>query len=450
MRRMMRPLALILLAGLALSACQEREVVLTGTRYPVDTDLRTLAPVDEGKPVPPPAVPQSRSAPISLPAPQANAEWTHRGGNVRHVSPPGRLSAQPVLAWSTPVGTANSRRARIDATPVAGGGRIFAVDALTTLSAVSASSGELLWTRNLAPDSDRDASISGAGLAYGDGKLFAGTVFGELVALDAASGAVLWRQKIDAPAAGAPAVEGNTVYVVGRNGVGWAINTSDGKIRWQNAGAPRVAGFAGSAAPAVADGRVLLPYASGDVTALLVNSGATAWASGVMGERPGRAYAALSDITGDPVVLGGTVFVGTSGGRTAALSARTGELLWSTVQGAMNPVLPVGGSLFQVTDQNKLVRLDAGSGELIWSVDLPYFTKTKPKKQAAIFAHYGPVLAGGRLAIASSDGLLRLFDPRDGALVATAEIPGGAASAPILTNSALYVMGGDGKLHAFR
>jgi outer membrane protein assembly factor BamB len=81
---------------------------------------------------------------------------------------------------------------------------------------------------------------------------------------------------------------------------------------------------------------------------------------------------------------------------------------------------------------------------------MPYFDKENPRKQKAITAHYGPVLAGGRIAVASGDGLLRLFSPTDGTLVATAPIPGGAAAQPALAGGMLFVVGGNGQLHAFR
>ena len=83
-------------------------------------------------------------------------------------------------------------------------------------------------------------------------------------------------------------------------------------------------------------------------------------------------------------------------------------------------------------------------------MDMPYFTKDKDKRRRAIVAHYGPVLAGGRLVLASTDGLIRSFDPASGALVATAELPGGAASAPAVAGGVLYVVTKDGKLRAFR
>ena len=123
---------------------------------------------------------------------------------------------------------------------------------------------------------------------------------------------------------------------------------------------------------------------------------------------------------------------------------------WSATEGALGPVAVAGGSLFLVNDEAKLVRLDATTGEVIWSVEMPYFTQDKIKKRKGIFAHYGPVLAGGRVMVVSSDGLLRAFDPTDGSLTYTAEIPGGAAAQPAVAGGTLYVVGGNGQLHAFR
>ena len=130
--------------------------------------------------------------------------------------------------------------------------------------------------------------------------------------------------------------------------------------------------------------------------------------------------------------------------------AKTGKRIWTTNEGALNPPLVVGGSVFVVNDQARLVRLDAATGEVIWSTEMPYFTKEKVKKRKGIFAHYGPVLAGGRIVVASSDGLLRMFDPTNGALVGQADIPSGAASAPALAGGMLFVTGKNGQLNAFR
>ncbi|WP_246020156.1 outer membrane protein assembly factor BamB family protein [Aliigemmobacter aestuarii] len=435
---------------LILSACAEKELILEGERFDVRTPLEASLAV-EGQPAPtdPAAAVANTATPIALPAMTANADWTHRGGNVRHVSPHGALSAQPTRVWSAPIGTGNSRKNRISAAPVVAEGRIFTMDAVNTVTA-TATSGATLWSVQLVSQTGDSSEVSGGGLAYGSGRLFAATAFGEVLAIDPVTGATVWRQRLGAPVTGAPAVDGGIVYVVGRDGGAWGVDVADGRVKWTLTGTPTRSGMIGSAAPAITDRAVILPFGSGEVVAALRKSGVRVWGQAVAGERRGRGYAGFTDITGDPVVLGSTVYVGTPAGRTAALSASGGERIWTANEGALGPVLVAGDSLFLVNDEARLVRLDAATGALIWSVEMPYFTAEKIKRRKEITAHYGPVIAGGRIVVASGDGLLRLFNPVDGSLAGTAEIPGGAASQPALAGGALYVVGANGQLHAFR
>lgn len=443
--------ALTGLMALGLLAACEKETILPGERFPVRAPLEDSVPT---KADPNPAAPSdqaaNRAAPISLPAQTANADWPQRSGNVRHLPPHGALGAAPRLVWAANIGGGDSRKNRISAAPVIAGGRIFTLDAHSTISATS-TQGAPLWSTDLTPDYDHNSDVSGGGLAAAGGKVYATTGYGELIALDAASGGVVWRQRLDAPAIAAPAVDGNIVYTVGRDGAAWAIDATDGKVLWTLPGAPSGAGMLGAAAPAVTDTTVIFPFSSGDVMAALKKGGTQLWSSPVAGRRNGRAYAAvLSDVTGDPVVSGGTIYMGTAAGRTVAVSAASGEKLWTADDGALNAPLPVGGSVFVVDDQAQLVRLDAATGQRIWAVDLPYFQAEKIKKRKAIYAHFGPVLAGGRIVVASSDGALRLFNPVDGTLVGTAEIPGGAATPVALAGGVLYVVSQNGQLLAFR
>ncbi len=455
----------LLIAPLALAACGEREVILSGERLPLRTDLTApdLPPPDRA--VPPASRaedrailaaalnrddrPDNRAEAISLPPQVANADWTHRGGDARGAQPNGALSAQPQLVWAADIGAGNTRRNRIEAAPVATGGAIFTVDALATVTATAANGGTL-WSRDLTAAFDRDGNLSGGGLAAGGGRLFVVTGYGELVALAPADGAVLWRQRLDVAVTGAPATDGATVYVTGRDGSAWAVEAATGQVRWTLAGAPAAAGMVGGAAPAIGDRAVFFPFAAGLVTAALKEAGTQLWTAPVAGARLGRAYAAQGDITGDPVLTGSTLILGTSAGRTVAVSTSGGTPVWAADEGAMGPPLVVGGSVFTVNDDGRLVRLDAASGALIWAVALPYFENANPRRQEAITASYGPVLAGGRIAVASSDGVLRLFDPASGALAATADIPGGAATQPILANGALYIVSQSGQLLAYR
>lgn len=439
-------LALLALLG----ACAEKELILPGERFDVRAPLDASVPV-EGNPTPVDATnrQQNRAEPIALPPAQANADWTHRAGSTRHLMPHGALSAQPVRVWTVDIGAGNSRKNRISAAPVVADGRVFTLDATAVLAATS-TAGQPLWSVDLTPETDARSEVSGGGLAYGGGRVFVASAYGDLLAVDPANGAVIWRQRLGAPVTGAPTVEGGVVYVVGRDGSAWGVEADSGRVAWQFPGTPSTSGMIGSAAPAITDRAVLLPFGSGEVVAALKQTGIRVWGAAIAGERRGRAYALVSDITGDPVVVGPVTYVGTNAGRTAAISTSLGERIWTANEGALGPVLPVGGSVFLVNDEARLVRLDAATGEVIWSVEMPYYTKKKIKRRAEIYPHYGPVLAGGRLVVASGDGLLRFFNPVDGALLATVEVPGGAAAQPALAGGQLYVVGAKGQLHAFR
>ena len=441
--------AISCLALLALLAACEKEVILPGERFGTRTPLEDSLP-SQANPSPRDSAGAqlNKAVPISLPAAVANADWTHRGGNARHLPPHGALSAAPARIWSANIGQASTKRNRISAAPVVADGRVFTLDAEMGLHA-TALNGAALWGSDLTPQGDRRSEVSGGGLAYGAGRVFVATGYGELIAVEPASGRVIWRQQLGASVSGAPAVEGNTVYVVGRDSAGWAVNAADGKLLWQIDGAVTNTGMVGTSGPAITDRLVILPMPSGEMRAVLKSAGVEVWEADIAGGRLGRAYALISDVTGDPVVAGDTIYAGNASGRTYAVSGN-GETLWSAGEGALGPVLPVGGSVFLVNDQAELVRLDAATGAVIWRAEMPYFDAVKPKKHKAITAHYGPVLAGGRIAVASGDGLLRFFSPLNGAMVGSVEIPGGAAAQPALAGGMLLVVGQNGQLHAFR
>ena len=437
---------LVALAAL-LSGCNDGELILAGERLsPRDALVAVLA---EGGNAAPLGAITGQATGIALPAQQANAEWTHRGGTPAHLRGNAAFSGAMTRIWSANIGQGDSRKNRITADPVVAGGRVYTLDSNDRVSA-TATSGGTVWQVDLTPASDRSGDASGGGLAYGEGMVFATTGFGELVALEPASGKVVWRQKFDVAVGGAPTVAGGQVYVVARDGSAWALSARDGRVAWSVPGTPAQAGVAGASAPAVSGDTVVFPFASGQLLAASTVDGLPVWSGYVAGKRLGRAYASYSDLTGDPVISGTTVYAGSAAGRLAALDLTTGAPLWSAPDGAASPVVLAGGSVFAVNDEDQLVRLDAGSGAEVWRIDLPYFTKDKDKRRKAIYAHFGPVLAGGRLITASSDGWLRAFDPASGKLVGQAEVPGGAASAPVVAGGTLYVVSKSGQLHAFR
>lgn len=415
-----------------LVACGEPDIILPGTR-------EAIRPGDG----------INTSAPISLPAARVNAAWTHRNGEADHtIAHPALNGLNQIFAVN--IGEGDSRKARITADPIVANGAIYTMDSRSRVTATS-TAGAPLWAADVQPGNDNRTDASGGGLAFGSGRVFVTSGFGEVTALDAASGGTLWTQDLDAPGTSAPTVQGDLLYVVGRDSTAWAIDISNGRVKWQQTGTPSVSGFAGGAGPAVTADLAVFPFDSGEVVGTFPQGGLRRWSTAVSGARVGAALALVSDIAGDPVIDGDRVYVGNVSGRTAAIDAFSGDRIWTATDGAVSPVWPAGGSVFLINDVNELVRLDADTGTSIWRTQLPAFEPGGVFRQRrSIFAHYGPVLAGGRLIVASSDGQVRAFDPQSGALVGNAALPNGAASHPAVAGGTLYVVTKAGQLVAFR
>ncbi|SMO37970.1 PQQ-like beta-propeller repeat protein [Paracoccus laeviglucosivorans] len=431
------------LAGLvALTACNRQDPILPGERLDPRAVLSPDSPTVQG------AVAPTTTA-LSLPPMRGNADWAQRAGGASHSAGNVALGAGTNRIWSANIGTASDRRHRITADPIVAAGLVFTLDAQSTATATTTSGGRV-WSVDLRPAGESDRSVSGGGVAFEGNRVFVTTGYGELVALDARTGGIAWRQRVDAPISGAPTVANGVVYVAGRDASGWAVRANDGKTLWRTFGNDAMAGVMGSAAPAIAGSTVIFPYATGQMAAVDTRDGNALWTADVAGSRLGRAISLFRDMTGDPVVSGNTVYAGTSSGRTGAYDLETGATKWTAPEGAASPVVAAGNSVFLVNDQAQLLRLDASNGGRVWAQKLPYFTKQVVRKQDKVWNHFGPVLAGNRLYLASSDGYLRVFDPATGALIGNAEIPGGAAAAPAVAGQTLYVVTHDGQLIAYR
>ncbi len=432
-----------LLGAIALAACAKKEVILPGEREAIRDVL--VDPAD----IPVADVAEDTSRALALPPMRANTDWLQGITSPATRTDHPALSSSPRLAWAVSIGAGDGRKNRITADPVVGGGRIYTLDAEARVTAVS-TSGAVLWSTDLVPANDSAKDASGGGLAYADGTLFVSSGFGLMTALDGATGALRWQQELQATGSGSPSVSGDLVYVVAGDEVAWALDTSDGRIRWQLAATPDINNVMGGPAPAVTDKYVVFAFGSGELQGAFRKGGLRLWDAQVAGQRPGYAAARIGDITGDPVVVDDRLYVGSHSGRTVALTLGSGKRLWTARDGALNPVWPAGDSVFMVSDRNELIRLNAEDGTRIWGKELPFFTKQRPKRQAEIFAHHGPIIAGGNLIVASSDAQLRLFDPVSGVQRGAVAMPGGATTNPVVAGSTLYVVTTKGQLAAFR
>lgn len=431
-----KKLGFVVLALGALTSCKgNSNVILPGDRVSIRPQEQLQV--------------ENRAAAISLGAPVSNANWLQQNYAANHVVPHLALSASPVLRWSADIGRGNSDRSRITSTPVIAAGAVYSLDAASGVQASAADSGAVLWRADITPiDEPSGAEGFGGGLALDGSSLYVTTGFGELLSLNTANGVVNWRYGFPAPLRGGPTVAAGRVFVMGSNDVAYAIDGARGKLSWSLAG-PQTTGpvTMGGSSPAVSGNNIVLPFSSGR-TMGATTGGQRRWSSDVNQARLSDVRALIGGLPGAPVIVGNQAFVANSGGQSAALRVTNGSEIWTLPAGATGTAAVISGSIFMVSDTSQLIRIAAGSGRVIWATQLPEFVK--PEKNKGFIAHFGPVVAGGQVVVAGTDGQLRFFDPVSGAATYMVALPGGAASAPIVAAGVLYVQNQKGKLLAFQ
>jgi len=432
----------VLALGLAVAGCGSKDTILSGERIDIrDGLVRSVA--DETV--------ENRTQKIALGSAQSRSSWTTIGATSSNNSGHNAFtSGTPQLVWTGEIGKGSARRTRLDTNVVAASGLIAAVDTDLMLTALSASTGEMVWQKALTPAGEKPGGASGAALTISGERLYASTGYGEIVAMNLANGAEVWRQKLGAVGVAGIKISDGLAYVSAADGQAWAIETSSGRVKWTLPGPSNTTSRAGAPSPVVSGKFAIFPFASGDLYGVFKQGGVRYWSATVSGKRQGAVYANVSDISSDPVVSGSTVYVGNQSGSFAAINIATGEHRWTAKEGGTHVSLVIGGSVFVVSDDNSLVRLSANTGETIWKQELPLFTTDRARRQREIHAHFGPIAAGGRIWLASSDGFLRQYDPASGALLGRVELPDAAAAGPIIVGSVMYVLLANGEIAALR
>ena len=388
------------------------------------------------------------AASAPLPEAQTNTGWTQTNGNSAHNL--GHLAGPTSLSriWSANAGRGSSSDGAITSAPIVLGGTIYTMDAEAKLTAFASGSGGRNWEVDLTPEGEKGKEGFGGGLAADGGTIFATTGFGEIIAISASSGEIQWRQSFGAPFRAAPAAANGLVVGVTRDNRAVGVSAADGKVRWRLPAASFDAGLLGGASPVIAGQLVVLPYASGELVGVEGRSGRRVWNAVLTGGRKGLARAAITDVSGDPIVVGPYIIAANQSGRMLAIDGRGGRRVWTRNVGSASPLWAAGDTIFVVSDDAQVMRLSARDGRTLWSVQLREFKDEKDREDA--IAYSGPVLVSGRLLVTDSLGNLHSFDALTGAEGGGAKIDGGSLTGPVVANGTVYVLSDKGTLYAFR
>ena len=436
--------ALPLLVGLAVSVSgcgvlgkKKLATPTVGNRVPVLSRIESGDKVD----------PSLASIAVVVPPAAANADWPQAGnlpsksyGNLALASAPARIWTQTIEG--------SSKRQRLAASPVIGGGKIFAMDTAGIVHAWDAATGSPRWTQSFKISGDGSSSVFGGGVSFDDGKAYVTTGVGEVAALDAETGKVLWKVKPAGPLRGSPTIAFDAVYVMTQDNQLVALNAPDGAQLWTQSGSNGLSGIFGVAAPTVGQGSVLAGFSTGELVAYRYENGRTLWGDALARTSLSTTVGVLTDIDADPIIDNGRVYALGQGGRMAAYELVSGQRIWELNLAGISTPAVAGDWIFVLTDQAKLLCISRATGKVRWATALPAWRNAKKKKGPIFWT--GPVLAGDRLWIANTQGQIMSANITDGAATELTNVGKPISLAPVVAGNTLYILDDGGRLTAFK
>lgn len=352
------------------------------------------------------------------------------------------IITDPQEIWTAGLDFEATKSIKITASPIVADGKVFCIDAGGVVYAFDAETGEQLW-RKSSTIAGKDGQ-TGTAIAYDKGHLIVATCFSEAMSLNPKTGALQWRIKLPASSKGdAITISEGRVFFMCANSSLQVVDIDNGKLLWSHSGIASESAYLGSSAVAVDGGMVYVAYPSGEIFALLVETGATIWESAFPKFSVSNAASAFTHPKASPVVKDGIVYFVAANEQTAAFDAKTGTRLWIKDYGGLQTPIVSGNSIFVINARSEMVCLNRFTGDLRWRSVLDDQHKND---------WYGTVLLKDRILALSPAGEMLFISLKDGKITRTGINVGsrGISVNPIIADTTLYILSNDGDLSAYK
>lgn len=404
---------------------------------------------------------------VQLPSVQTNKHWNlQRTAAVLH---PALSSSLDTSNSVSAVDGADDDAPELTSAPIVADGKIFTLGADGVISTRNAGAiDQVIWEASL-PQEEETSDMFGFGIiertgkkpflggniAYAKGRLYLAATHGQIAAFNAKSGEVVWSQSLNLPIKSSPIIHDGRLFVITSSNRLYALDSGNGNMLWTHSGVAETTSMHGAPSPAVQDNIVVVPYSSGEVHALDTTTGKVIW-SDVLGTATYRKHSSivLSDISANPVISHGKVYVVSHDGVLVALDLATGNRLWTQDIASTQTPWVAGNFLFIFTSDYQLVCVHTPDGKIKWISEFPTHTIARiawsDGEKGDKITWSGPILAQERLLVAGSHGKLSIISPYSGKEMGTIDIPEETFLPPVVANKTLYILSNDGELMATR
>ncbi|MEO0882716.1 MAG: PQQ-binding-like beta-propeller repeat protein [Pseudomonadota bacterium] len=394
------------------------------------------------------ADPEMVDVSVILPLPTTRLDWPQAGARPNKVVGHVAAAENFEVEWRVRAADGSDRQRALASPPVATRDTIFLIDGEQTVKAFDLETGNRKWSIRLKSGSRRDRTGFGGGIAVAGDQLVVSSGFGFVALLDGDTGEEVWRRDLGGPVSGAPTISGENVLVVTQNNEVFALSLETGDVEWSDQAIAESARVLGAPSVAAIEDLVVAPFSSGEVIAYLSTNGRRLWTDALT--RSGRftPISALNDIASRPVLSAGVVYAASQSGVFAAIDGRSGQRIWSQPIGSVQAPALVGPYLFLSGVEGQVICVASNTGAVIWATQLPRF-KNEGRRRGRI-SYAGPIVASGRVIVASSEGDLIALSPQTGEEEARIDLKDPVFIEPIAVGDRLIILTDEGRLISVR
>jgi outer membrane protein assembly factor BamB len=337
---------------------------------------------------------------------------------------------KPHQLWNNRIAFEPSHE-RLKLNPVITAHYLLVTDSRGTITIVNKDTGRTYWKPAL-------NKMVTAGIAANDNLAVIGTKGGHVIALNLSTKEEIWQADVGNEILAAPIIHNDIVFIKTIDGRLIALSSEDGHQRWSYFELEPNLILRGSSVPQVAQGAVVIGYASGKLVKLSLNTGQVLWSQNIAVPQGSFAIQRMIDIDANPIIVGNHVFAATYQGKIAALNFGDGSIIWdhdiSTFTG-----MAVDSTRVYVSDADSTIwAFEKATGKVIW-------------KQAALAYRNitSPAIQGSFIIVADAGGALHWLNKQNGDFAGRVQLGGSIVADPITQGEIVYVLTQNGYLVAY-
>lgn len=289
-----------------------------------------------------------------------------------------------------------------DLAPLVLGDRIYTIDLQGLIYQVDAKRGRANW-------SFETGLPAIAGLSGDDRRLLVTSRDGEVALYEIIDESLQlsWKKQLSSEIRSQAVLDADQVFVRTGDGKLSAIEAKTGEIQWTVTRRVPALSLTGNSRPVPAGDLVISGFDDGKLVALERSNGSTAWETTIGSPRGRTEIERLVDLDGQFVMRDGVIYVSSFQGTLAAVTANTGQVIWSREFSSSKAIAADQEALYLVDDHSHIWSIDRRTGSSFWKQDI-----LNARKITAT------VIIDDRLIVGDLSGYVHFLRKSDGKLMA--------------------------------